>query len=658
MYYDQLSNLAIKLTRRSGQEKTICPKCSHTRKNKKDRCLSVNITTGDFRCHNCEFHGNVRVTERRRENVNYAKVDKEYYGQAYKSEKMLAWFAGRGISEATVNKFMIYMKEEWMPQTQQKERCICFPYFRNEEIVNIKFRDGRKNFKMISKAELILYNLNSIRDRKKAVWVEGEIDALTVYECGYARDEKEKVKIAENEKGEPIYEEQYSAKSQYGVLSVPNGASKGAAALEYIDNCSDWLFGLEEIIIATDGDAAGRQLKDELVRRLGVEKCRILTYPNEKCVPTADGVAREPKDLNEVLMYLGKEWVDWCIENAAYIPVEGVHMVEDIFETMLDNFRKGIQLAPTTRYVSIDENFRWKKGEIVLHTGYMNCGKTFNVVQMMLTKSIWDGWKWAVFSPENYPANDFYDDLVEMYCGKWLDKITEQEYVDACWFINQHIFFVYPENEHDLNCIHDRFRYLVLKKGVDGVLIDPWNQLDSLQKPYQREDQYLSEMLKIVKRFALLNNVVYNIIAHPKNPNPGLDKKLEVVDFYDISGGAMWGNKVDGIISWHRPNFLTDRKDPNVEMHVQKVKRKRTGGQTGQVDLYVSWGIKRLCEKDGFSPCDPKLPIESTKRLADKAQQAHVPEITFEDSKMKQISERVYEEDLPSDEDWGDQPVF
>jgi twinkle protein len=655
MYYEQLSDLGIKLTRRSGQEKTLCPECSATRKNKKDKCLSVNITTGEYRCHNCDFKGNVRISERRRENINYAKVAKEYYGQAYKSDKMLSWFQGRGISEATVNKFMIYMKEEWMPQTQAKERCICFPYFRDAEIVNIKFRDGRKNFKMVSKAELILYNLNSIRDRKKAILVEGEPDCLSVYECGYSHEDMEDVEVSKDEKGDPITKRQYTHKSSYGVLSVPNGASKGAAALEYIDNCSDWLFALEEVIIATDGDAAGRQLKDELVRRIGVEKCRVLQYPSEKCVPTKDGEAREPKDLNEVLMYMGKDWVDWCIENAAFIPVEGVHMVEDIFETMLDNFRKGIQLAPTTRYPTIDPYFRWKKGEVILHTGYMNCGKTFNVLQLMLTKSIWDDWKWGIFSPENYPANDFYDDLVEMYAGKWIDKMTESEYIDACWFINQHIFFVYPENEQDLNCIHDRFRYLVLKKGIDGVLIDPWNQLDSLQKPYQREDQYLSEMLKVVKRFALMNNVVYNIIAHPKNATPNQDRSLPVVDFHDISGGAMWGNKVDGIVSWYRPNWHNDKKDPHVEMHIQKVKRKRTGGQHGHIELYVTWANKRLCEKpDLHEPCDPQKFLGKGSDYDNY--DVIKTELTFDDSKMKQISERLYEPDEIDPKDWGDQP--
>jgi len=92
---------------------------------------------------------------------------------------------------------------------------------------------------------------------------------------------------------------------------------------------------------------------------------------------------------------------------------------------------------------------------------------------------------------------------------------------------------------------------MYFKKGLDGVMIDPFNQLDSMQKSYQREDQYLSMILKDVKRFALLNSVCYNIIAHPKNPSYKEDKSLPVADMYDLAGGAMWGNKVDQI------NFLS-----------------------------------------------------------------------------------------------------
>lgn len=60
MYYDKLSDLGIKLIRRNGNEKTKCPQCHDGRKNKHDKSLSVNITTGEYNCHNCGWKGNVR----------------------------------------------------------------------------------------------------------------------------------------------------------------------------------------------------------------------------------------------------------------------------------------------------------------------------------------------------------------------------------------------------------------------------------------------------------------------------------------------------------------------------------------------------------------------------------------------------------------------
>lgn len=599
MYYDRLTDIGIKLRKRSGNEKCKCPKCSDARKNKHDLPLSVNITTGQFKCHNCGWCGNVRNPDKKRENKEYSRPPSEILKSAQLQEKAIAWFASRGISISTLSAFSIFTQEEWMPQTQKKENCVCFPYMRNGSVVNMKYRDGRKNFKMFKDAELILYNLQSIGDRKKAILVEGEIDCLSIYEVGFGHDP-----IPNPETGEVV-----NSESEYAVLSVPNGASKGNAHLEYLENCFEFLVDLEEIIIATDDDEAGKSLKDELIRRIGIERCKTISYPSIQVIPVING-KRKCKDANEVLMYLGSEALKGMILNADFIPVEGIYFVEDLYQTMLEKFRRGIVLQPTTRFGMMDDYFRWKKGESNLWVGYGNHGKSFFVLQLMLTKSIYDGWKWGIFSPENWPADDFLDDLVEMYVGKWISNMSEQEYVGALEFLNHHFFYVYPEDSHDLLSIHEKFRYLVLTKGIDGVLVDPWNQLDHLQGQYQRDDQYLSLNLKDVTRFMLLNNVSYNIIAHPKNPTYNSDRSLPIVDMYDIAGGAMWGNKIYNIISYYRPNFHINKSDPAVKIVFQKVKRKRTGGQHGEIDLVLLWDKKRYVDpatNEIF--CDPQMAL-------------------------------------------------
>jgi twinkle protein len=108
MYYEKLSNLGIKLRRRSGTEKTTCPKCSESRRNKKDPCLSVNITEGVYNCHNCGWKGNVKSFERKDSRKNYQKPSQDMLKQMELSEKVVNYFGTRGISEATLKKFFIH----------------------------------------------------------------------------------------------------------------------------------------------------------------------------------------------------------------------------------------------------------------------------------------------------------------------------------------------------------------------------------------------------------------------------------------------------------------------------------------------------------------------------------------------------------------------
>ncbi len=628
MYYNELTSIGIKLRRRSGQEKTTCPKCSESRRNKKDPCLSVNITEGTYNCHNCAWKGNVKTFGRKEPKREYSKPDPNMLKSAELNEKIVSYCEGRGISRKTLEKFFIHGKSEWMPQTQKNENCIVFPYLRDGEVVNAKYRDARKNFRMVKDAELIFFGMQTLVGRRCAIIVEGEFDALAVYEAGFGQD----YEPAPDENGEVVEHEL----GMWAVLSVPNGASRGSQKLEYLDNCAEWMLGVEEFVIATDNDDAGNELKKELIRRLGTEKCRVLDWNILKSHQTQGNTPNfNPKDLNEVLLGFGKEAVKELVLRSNAIPIDGIYSVDDVFDQMLANFKRGIQLAPTTRFDVVDEYFRWKKGDINLFIGYANWGKTLFALQLMLTKSIWDGWKWAIFCPENYPAIDFYDDLVEMYVGKWLNKMTEDEYVNACKFINEHIFYVYPENEHDIVSIHEKFKYLILKKGVDGVMIDPFNQLDKNQKAYERDDQYLSTVLKDIKRFALINNVCYNIVTHPKNPIYQNEKQLPIVKVYDIAGGAMWANKCDQIISYHRPRFHEDANSGDVQIHILKLKRKRTGGKLGEFDLFLSWDKKRFTDViTGVMPCDPVFAARELKRAELNYSQPNLIESPQEEKKV------------------------
>ena len=99
MYYDKLSDLGIKLTRRYGQEKTKCPQCHDGRKNKHDKSLSVNVTTGEYRCHNCSWRGNVRSEFKQQQAKKYEKPPADVMKNMQLQDKVVAWFEKRSIAK-------------------------------------------------------------------------------------------------------------------------------------------------------------------------------------------------------------------------------------------------------------------------------------------------------------------------------------------------------------------------------------------------------------------------------------------------------------------------------------------------------------------------------------------------------------------------------
>ena len=158
---------------------------------------------------------------------------------------------------------MISEGVEWMPQTGQDENTIQFNYFIGDELVNVKYRDGRKNFKLYKGAEKVFYNIDSTVGHDTVMIVEGEMDVCAIHESGYK-----------------------------SVVSVPNGATLNSNNLDYLDNCIDYFEDKEKIIIAVDSDEAGIALQTELIRRFGAELCWVVDF--DDC-----------KDANEYLIKYG-----------------------------------------------------------------------------------------------------------------------------------------------------------------------------------------------------------------------------------------------------------------------------------------------------------------------------------------------------------------
>ena len=542
--------IQIPYGRTGGKVKTYCPQCHNQRRDKRDKSLSVDLDKGLWHCHYCGWSGTLtestydpspegkrkwmeqqpwyRQTQIRQQKREYKKPQPR--PTAPMSAKALAWFKGRGISEETLLAMKVTEGLEWMPQKNGKANTVQFNYYHNGELVNTKFRTGDKCFKLVSGAELLPYNIDAIKGQKECIITEGEMDALSFYECG-----------------------------RHDVISVPNGAN---ANLDYLDNYIEEYFeDKETIYIASDTDTKGVLLRDELLRRFGVERCRVLEY-GEGC-----------KDANEHLMKFGRESLLQCIATATEIKVEGVFTVSD-FEQSLDAlFENGWQKGVTIGHDNFDRLCSFETKRLCIVTGIPGSGKSEFIDEIAERLNMRYGWRFAYFSPENAPLAYHASKLIEKFTGKRFNRqsLTFGEYKQVKEHIEQDFYFIAPTDNYRVDNILEKAKYLVRRRGIKALVIDPYNRLESEQGT-RNETQYISELLDKLTNFAQRNDILIILMAHPTKQPRNKDGVIEAPTLYDISGSANFFNKADFGIVVHR-----NRTENTVEVHVQKVKFRHLG---------------------------------------------------------------------------------
>ena len=292
---------------------------------------------------------------------------------------------------------------------------------------------------------------------------------------------------------------------------------------------------------------------------------------------------------------------------------------KDCYSDALNIFNNGYESAESTGIKQLDRIFKWKRGELTLLSGIGNFGKSEMLNFLMLNKSAKDGTKWGVFSPENNPAHEFYHHLTEMTIGANCtpfysdgainhDRPPLDTYESIYGFISEHIFYIYPKDLAPTpEYIGSRFLELILKEKISGCVIDPFNQMSNDYG--SRDDKYLETFLSECTRFAVKNNVYYVIVAHPHKLQKDKDTKAyPCPDVFDLAGGAMWNNKADNILVYHRPNHHTDPTDRLCELHSKKIRRQKIVGEKGveQFDydkrrrryIFDEYPLQRFLEKN------------------------------------------------------------
>jgi twinkle protein len=534
-----------------GKTQGTCPLCSSERqpKNQKAKCASYDWERGLGTCHHCDSSFQLHTYQRKGSSEKtYLRPDAlNVVDPKQITSKVFKWFESRGISQKTLDDLMVTEGPEYMPQTGKSENTIQFNYIVGDELVNVKYRDGRKNFKLYKGAEKVFYNINSTVGYDTCVITEGEMDVLALHEAGIKN-----------------------------AISVPNGATLNSNNLDYLDNCIDYFEDKEKVILAVDNDEPGIALQQELIRRLGAEVCFLTTF--EDC-----------KDANDYLIKYGKDKLVKRIEGARPVPLENVTTLKDIEDEITDFVKNGFKPGYQIGIPNFDSIFSTYTGQFITVTGIPSSGKSDFVDQMVVGYNQKYEWKTAFASPENAPT---YLHAHKLMRKVWQDMPSRNDIGTDKWnqvaeHVNDNFFFIDMER-YTLESVLRKGAELVKRKGIKCLVIDPFNKIRDVDCKTEDVNRYTMEYLTKIETFAKKYDVLVFIVAHPTKMYRDKDGNIEEPTMYNIKGGGEWYDA-----SYHGILVHRNYEEKTVKAKILKVKFQNLG-ENG-AEAHFKWEPRSGC---------------------------------------------------------------
>lgn len=564
-----------------------CPECSSERKKSSRLELKVTVEQDKtlYHCHHCDLEG---VVAWQRPHQKQAKIKKtipepkpitHLPTPLNNSRKIIAnFFKVRGIDVTQVDYGdAILTDNKWYKDIGEEIPSIGFAYKQIDDTTQaIKYRPADPTKKLFTQdgAARMFYGLRPMqKDEEQIIIVEGEADVIALASIGIES------------------------------WSIPNGAPpklrKGKIDPEedvrfaYVWDAWDEISTAKKIILATDEDAAGNVLKQELSRRIGLEKCWEILVPEGS------------KDVTDVIRNQGSDYTKNLFTNARPMPLKGVYDVQSYFEDVELLYKDGMVSGESTGLPSVDDLFRIKEGMLYIVTGFPGHGKSEFIDEIMVNLAKNHHWKWAIASFENLPPYHI-PKLMEKYVEKPFyegrsQRLSYQEMCDAKDFLGEHFVFI-EQKDGSMATIKDimaKIRLAIARCGVRGAVIDPYNYINMSE--YENEHIGITQMLSELSAFARANDVAIFFVAHPQKLMPGQDGLLPVPTGSHISGSAAWWAKAD-------IGMTVFRKDHEVEIHCWKARFKwlgQIGKQAVSYDIvtgkYSDKGVTKAAQWSEFN---------------------------------------------------------
>lgn len=335
------------------------------------------------------------------------------------------------------------------------------------------------------------------------------------------------------------------------------------------------------------------------LRRKGLSEaaiCAALKVENRgRCVPPLDDVDIE-RIAKSIARYTPEAPI--AIQDPEY--GEGIYSVKDLSDAVDQLYETGLTAGASTGWRELDKLYTVKRGQWSIVSGIPSHGKSSWLDALLVNLAMQHGWKFCICSPENQPIQRHIASLMSQWAGEpfssgYLNQMSVATKEQAKAWVDEHFIFVLPlSQDFTVEGVLDLASEVRARRPVDGVIIDPWNELEHKRPAGMSETEYVSQSLTFMRRYSRAQDIHLWLVVHPtklqKDQRTG---NYPVPTLYDCHGSAHFRNKADmGVIVWRD---LTDESQPT-EIHVQKV-RFRECGNIGKAELYFDKVTGRFSEE-------------------------------------------------------------
>ena len=562
-------NLAQILDGRSRQKGDelffqYCPYC-HGGQSHDKNTFSVNLQTGTFHCFRSSCGKSGHFVELARdfdyqldfgENWREKKFKRLPQKEIIVRDPAVEWMKTRGISEEITRLYHITTKKNDLS-------VLVFPFYDENHVLQfIKYRNtDQKRIKDYGKefcekdTKPILFGMDHCKGFERLVITEGQIDSLTLAECGVTN-----------------------------AVSVPTGC-KGFTFLNYI---WDWIIKFSEVVVFGDHENGRITLLDELQKKLPVKV---------KAVRTEDYLGE--KDANDIYRKYGKQAILTAVANAQVVPVKFVKRLAEVKSVDLSKLPK-----IETGIVELDKLIGGLYfGQVVLLTGKRGEGKSTFLSQLAVE---------AI--DKDYPVFLYSGELADYHVKSWMDfqcagpdhiKISHDKYEQESysldedtvakinqWYGDRAYIFdntVLDSDMEETESLTKTIESSIQRYGIKMVCID--NLMTAMDaQPNEDFYQAQSSFVKKLKSIAVKYDVVVILVAHPR-------KTKEAISNDDVSGSSDITNRVDVVLSYSRNPNKQDGNSEECDSKLSVLKNRLTGRLTrsgNEIEMFYSNMSKRV----------------------------------------------------------------